>query len=109
VTDEARADKVLHGRIKSYSNRSVARTEASTVSEYRLSAIVNLDLTDRDGKQHFWNTSAQLRETYYASSILEQNEQDEAEALKSGAVDFAEDVVRHMLDGVNAGLTNDRL
>ncbi len=103
------ADKVLEGRILSYGNRSVARSAASTVSEYRLSAIVALTLKDRKGRILFENPSAQLREEYFASSILEQNEQAEAEALASGAIDFAEDQVRHMIDGTTAGLGNDRL
>ncbi len=103
------ADKILEGRILSYGNRSVARTAASTVSEYRLSAIVSLTLKDRKGRILFQNPAAQLREEYFASSILEQNEQAEAQALISGAVDFAEDQVRHMIDGTTAGLGNDRL
>ncbi|MEK6775701.1 MAG: LptE family protein [bacterium] len=109
VVDEARADKVLTGRITGYSNGSVARSAASTVSEYRLSATISLVLKDRAGKVLYQNPSAQLREEYFASSILEQNEQAEAEALQSGALDFAEDQVRHMLDEVNTGLGNDRL
>jgi outer membrane lipopolysaccharide assembly protein LptE/RlpB len=103
------ADKILEGRILSYGNRSVARTAASTVSEYRLSAVVSLILKDRKGRILFQNPAAQLREEYFASSILEQNEQAEAEALVSGAVDFAEDQVRHMIDGTTAGLGNDSL
>ncbi len=103
------ADKILEGRIRSYGNRSVARTAASTVREYRLSAVVSLILKDRKGRILFQNPAAQLREEYFASSILEQNEQAEAEALVSGAVDFAEDQVRHMIDGTTAGLGNDSL
>ncbi len=109
VVDQDRADKILDGRIESYSNSSVARTAASTVSEYRLTVGISLVLKDRTGKVLYQNPSAQLREEYFASSILEQNEQAEAEALKSGAVDFAEDQVRHMLDEINAGLGNDHL
>ncbi len=109
VVDEDRADKILTGRISSYSNSSVARSAASTVSEYRLSVSINLVLKDRAGKVLYQNPSAQLREEYFASSILEQNEQAEAEALQSGVLDFAEDEVRHMLDEVNTGLGNDSL
>lgn len=109
VVNEDRADKVLEARILSYSNQSVARTAASTVSEYRLSAQISLVLKDRTGKVLYGNPSAQLREEYFASSILEQNEEAEAEALRSGAVDFAEDEVRHMLDEITSGLGNDRL
>jgi len=109
VVDKEEADKILEGHIISYSNSSVARTSASTVSEYRLSAIIHLVLKDRKGKILYENPSAQLREEYYASSILELNEQAESQALESGAVDFAEDEVRHMLDGINAGLGNDNL
>jgi len=109
VVDPPRADKILEGRIVGYSNGSVSRTAASSVSEYRLSVAVQLTLKDREGKILFQNPSAQLREEYFASSILEQNEQAEAEALKSGAVDFAEDVVRHRLDQVNEGLSNEHL
>ncbi len=103
------AEKVLEGRINSYSNSSVARTAASTVSEYRLSVGVSLILKDRAGKVLYQNSSAQLREEYIASTIIEQNEQSEAEALQRGAIDFAEDEVRHMLDGINTGLGNDNL
>ncbi len=109
VVGEQHADKVLEGRIVGYSNGSVSRTAASTVSEYRLSVAVELVLKDRKGNTLFQYPSAQLREEYFASSILEQNEQAEAEALKSGAVDFAEDVVRHLLDQVNEGLSNEHL
>ncbi len=109
VVEEPRADKILEGRIVGYSNGSVSRTAASTVSEYRLSVAVQLILKDREGNILFQVPSAQLREEYFASSVLEQNEQAEAEALKSGAVDFAEDVVRHLLDQVNEGLSNEQL
>jgi len=109
VVERPRADKILEGRIIGYSNGSVARTAASTVSEYRLSVRIQLTLKDREGKVLFQNSSEQLRETYFASSILEQNEQAEADALKSGAVDFAEDLVRHLLDRVNEGLNNGNL
>ncbi|NOY52169.1 MAG: LptE family protein [Deltaproteobacteria bacterium] len=109
VVEKPRADKILEGRIVGYSNGSVSRTAASTVSEYRLSVIVQLTLKNREGKILFRHPSAQLREEYFASSILEQNEQAEAKALKSGAVDFAEDVVRHLLDQVNEGLSNENL
>jgi hypothetical protein len=95
--------------IRSYSNRSMARTAGSTVSEYRLSVLIDLELKDRKGKIFYQNASAQLREEYYASPILEQNEIAEAEALKSGAIDFAQDQVRYILDGINSGLGNDRL
>jgi outer membrane lipopolysaccharide assembly protein LptE/RlpB len=103
------AEKILEGRISSYSNNSVARTIASTVSEFRLSVGISLVLRDREGKVLYQNDSVQLREEYYASTILEQNEQAEAEALRSGAVDFAEDEVRHILDGINTGFGNDNL
>ncbi len=109
VVGVEKAEKILEGRIGSYSNSSVARTAASTVSEYRLSVGVSLILKDRAGKILYQNPSAQLREEYFASTIIEQNEQAEAEALRSGAVDFAEDEVRHMLDGINTGLGNDNL
>ncbi len=109
VVDKVHADQILEGRIVGYSNGSVSRTAASAVSEYRLSVAVQLTLKDREGKILFQYPSAQLREEYFASSILEQNEQAEAEALKSGAVDFAEDVVRHLLDQVNEGLGNENL
>jgi outer membrane lipopolysaccharide assembly protein LptE/RlpB len=104
-----RADRILEGLIRSYSNRSMARTAGSTVSEYRLSVLIDLELKDRKGKIFYQNASAQLREEYYASPILEQNEIAEAEALKSGAIDFAQDQVRYILDGINSGLGNDRL
>jgi outer membrane lipopolysaccharide assembly protein LptE/RlpB len=109
VVNEAQADKVLTGRIVSYSNQSVARSAASTVSEYRLAVGISLDLKNREGEILYQNPSAQLREEYFASSTLEENEQAEAEALQSGAVDFAEDEVRHILDGISIGLGNDRL
>ena len=109
VVDESQAEKVLVGRILGYSNSSVARTAASTVSEYRLSVNISLSLENKKGEILYQNKSAQLREEYFASSILEQNEQAEAEALQSGAVDFAEDQVRYMLDDINTGLGNDRL
>ncbi|MDX1762786.1 MAG: LptE family protein [bacterium] len=103
------ADKILEGRVLGYTNRSLARTAASTVSEYRLLVMVDLVVKDRAGKILFRNPSAQLREEYFASAVLEENEIAEAEALKSGAVDFAQDQVRHILDGISAGLGNERL
>ncbi|OIP63358.1 MAG: hypothetical protein CO150_02480 [Nitrospirae bacterium CG_4_9_14_3_um_filter_53_35] len=109
IVNEDRAGKILTGRISGYSNTSVARSAAGTVSEYRLSVDINLVLKDRAGKILYQNPAAQLREEYFASGILEQNEQAEAEALQSGVLDFAEDEVRHMLDAVNTGLGNDRL
>ncbi len=109
VVDVDQADKILEGRILNYKNRSVARTVASTVSEYRLSATISLVLKDRTGQSLYRNLSAQLREEYFASVILEQNEKAEAEAQQRGAIDFAEDQVRHMLDHITSGLGNDRL
>jgi outer membrane lipopolysaccharide assembly protein LptE/RlpB len=109
VVDVDQADKILEGRILSYKNTSVARTVASTVSEYRLSAKISLVLKDRTGQSLYHNPSAQLREEYFASVILEQNEKAEAEAQQRGAIDFAEDQVRHMLDHITSGLGNDRL
>ncbi len=109
VVDTARADRILYGRILSYSNSSVSRTAAGGVSEYRLSAGISLILKDRSGKVLYQNPSAQLREEYFASGDLELNEQSESEALRAGAIDFAEDQVRHILDDITAGLGNDRL
>lgn len=104
-----RADKILEGRILGYTNRSLARTAASTVSEYRLLVAIDLVVKDRAGKILFRNPSAQLREEYFASPVVEQNEMAEAEALRLGAIDFAQDQVRHILDGINSGLGNERL
>lgn len=109
VVEMDRAEKILEGRINAYTNRSLARTAASTVSEYRLSVLIDLVVKDRAGNILFRNPSAQLREEYFASPILEQNESAEAEALRSGAIDFAQDQVRRILDGINSGLGNERL
>lgn len=109
VVKEGLADKVLSGRVLSYSNASVARTAASSVSEYRLSVSLHLTLKDESGRMLYDNPSVQLREEYFASSILEQNEQAEAEALRIGSIDMAEDEVRHMLDEIFLGLGNDNL
>ena len=109
VVPRSRADAVLEGRILGYSNTSVARTAASSVSEYRLRVDLDLVLKDRRGRVLYRNGSAQLREEYFASSILELNEAAETEALASGARDLAEDEVRHILDRIREGLGNDRL
>ncbi len=97
VVDEATATAVLEGTIKSITFSSVSRASVETVIERRVSAVIDLQMLNKEGEVIWSATDLNSSEAYKTTQDTVTDESNKGTALEKIATRSAERIISRML------------
>jgi|JFJP01.1.fsa_nt_gi outer membrane lipopolysaccharide assembly protein LptE/RlpB len=97
VVDEATATAVIEGTIKAITFSSLSRATVESVTERRVSAVMDFKMVSKDGEVIWSAMDLRSNESYNASQDRAADESNKGTALEKIAVRSAERVVSRML------------